>query len=140
LVFLNQASRVNLTDMNKKPNLLIVDDDHELRKTICEVVQTLGYDLYEADSGSVALKQIIARRPDLIISDFSMENGNGLDLAMALTKHKLKIPFILLTGRRELHTDCYSEPSINHIVFKPFKPQDLLSLVQDMLRDKHQAD
>lgn len=65
-----------------------------------------------------------------------MPNGSGLDLAKAITKHQLKIPLVLVTGRRDLDTECYTEPSIKHILFKPFKPQEILSLVQELTKTK----
>ena len=120
----------------KRGSILIVEDDSDLRHTIVEVIKNCGYDICEADSGSAALKKIIERKPNVIISDLSMPNGSGLDLAKAMTKHHLKIPFVLLTGRRELDTECYTEPTIQHIVFKPFKPQEILSLIQDLTKEK----
>ncbi len=115
-------------------SILIVEDDVELRRTIVEILKASGYETTEADSGSGALKKIIEHRPKVIISDLSMLNGTGLDLAKAMTRNKLKIPFILLTGLRELDTECYTEPTIKHIVFKPFKPQEILSLLQDFTK------
>ena len=120
--------------VSKRGSILIVEDDFELRKTIAEVIKNCGYDICEAESGATALKKIIERRPNVIISDLDMPNGSGLDLAKAMTKHHLKIPFVLLTGRHELNTECYTEPTIRHIVFKPFKPQEILSLIQDLTK------
>ncbi len=120
----------------KRGSILIVEDDAELRKTIVDVLSMCGHDLCEAESGSSALKKIIERRPLVIISDLMMPNGSGLDLAKTLTKHELKIPFVLLTGRRELDTECYTEPTIKHILFKPFKPQEILSLIQELTKPK----
>ncbi len=120
----------------KRGSILIVEDDSELRKTIVDVLSMCGHDLCEADSGSNALKKIIERKPLVIISDLMMPNGSGLDLAKAITKHELKIPLVLVTGRRDLDTECYTEPSIKHILFKPFKPQEILSLVQELTKTK----
>ncbi len=122
--------------VSKRGSILIVEDDFELRKTIAEVIKNCGYDICEAESGAAALKKIIERKPNVIISDLEMPNGSGLDLAKAMTKHHLKIPFVLLTGRHQLDTECYTEPTIQHIVFKPFKPQEILSLIQDLTKDK----
>ncbi len=122
--------------ISKRGSILIVEDDPDLRKTIAEVIKNCGYDICEADSGASALKKIIERKPHVILSDLEMPNGSGLDLAKAMTKHRLNIPFVLLTGRQELDTECYTEPTIRHIVFKPFKPQEILSLIQELTKEK----
>lgn len=85
--------------------ILIVDDNKEfvlaflvfLRKRFGEASFSETY----SESGAAALKELEKSTFDLIISDFEMENGDGLFLLEALEHLKKKIPIFILTATPE---------------------------------------
>jgi two-component system, chemotaxis family, chemotaxis protein CheY len=104
--------------------IVIVDDQASTRHLIFSSLQHIGYrNLVECADGEKALNEVIARMPNLVISDLNMPKLDGLGLLRALrTKPGFeKIPFILLTSRAE--TDIVKkalELKVSNYLVKPF--------------------
>ena len=83
----------------KKPRLLVVEDEELVREVIAEQLIDRGYDVIEAEGGRRALALLDAGCPvDLIISDLSMPGMDGVSLIRAAQMRKPRLPAILLTG------------------------------------------
>ena len=83
----------------KKPRLLVVEDEELVREVIAEQLIDRGYDVIEAEGGRRALALLDAGCPvDLIISDLSMPGMDGVSLIRAAQIRKPRLPAILLTG------------------------------------------
>ena len=80
--------------------ILIVDDDVSVRTMMRIVLNANGFEILEAENGSIALTLATEKKPDLIISDVMMDNVNGFMLYELLRKEPAtrKIPMILITG------------------------------------------
>src|SRR6187200_2242034 len=78
--------------------ILIVDDDKDVRFPLKRYLVGRGYDVREADSVAAALEAFKASRPDAAVIDFSLGDGNGLDLLRSLRALDPALPVILLTG------------------------------------------
>jgi two-component system chemotaxis response regulator CheY len=85
-------------------SVLIVDDQQSMRG-ICKYILTqLGFkDIIEAKSGRDALGQLEKASVQLIISDWNMEDIDGLTLLRVIRKHPktASMPFIMATGRSD---------------------------------------
>jgi signal transduction histidine kinase/ActR/RegA family two-component response regulator len=83
----------------KKPSLLLVEDEELVREVVAEQLIDRGYDVIEAEGGRRALALLDAGCPvDLIISDLSMPGMDGVSLIRAAQIRKPRLPAILLTG------------------------------------------
>ena len=104
--------------------IVIVDDQPSIRTLVYSSLQHIGYrNLVECGDGEEALNEIIARRPDLVISDVNMPKLDGLGLLRAIRSRPgfEKIPVILLTSRAD--TDVVKkamELKVNNYLVKPF--------------------
>ncbi|MEW5691850.1 MAG: response regulator [Candidatus Hydrogenedentota bacterium] len=105
-------------------DLLIVDDDKELRETLKEVFEKDGYLIDTASCGEEAI-YIVRRRPvRVLISDYDMPDFNGIELIRKLKEelHRVDIRYLLMTG--EIDIDFYDEAlrlGIEHLFRKPFE-------------------
>ena len=83
-------------------HLVIVEDDDEVRKYLCEQFST-DYHIHEATNGKQALQLIFEKKPDAIISDVTMPQMDGITLCRKLKKNiqLAHIPVILLTARAD---------------------------------------
>lgn len=81
-------------------NVLIVDDDKDIRMLNATVVEDWGHTPIEAENGEEGLKIIKNNPPDLVILDVLMPKQNGLRLYRELKTNKslLGIPVIILSG------------------------------------------
>jgi CheY-like chemotaxis protein len=128
--------------MPERAHILVVDDDRELRDTLREVLEDLGYVVTSAEDGLDALSQLRgpARRPDLILLDLQMPNldGEGFRSEQLKREDIAEIPVALLTADQEgkskaaaLHTDAY--------LSKPLKLLELMSVIPRVIGEKQAA-
>ncbi len=70
------------------PVALVVDDSGVIRKLCRGIMESLGYDVVEAEDGSVALEQAKAHNPDVVLLDWNMPVMNGMQFLMAFRQLK----------------------------------------------------
>ena len=111
--------------------ILVVEDDNDLRESICTVLKDAGYTSWAAENGEVALARARAERPCVILLDLMMPIMNGWEFrSEQLRDPQLSsIPVIIMTadGRarekaQTLHADYLK---------KPITLEALLDLVDD---------
>jgi CheY-like chemotaxis protein len=80
--------------------ILIVDDDHDSRDTLCQFLLRSGYEVECASNGREALSSILGRLPDLVILDLFMPEMDGGGLLEVLRSYlRLQsLPVVVLTG------------------------------------------
>lgn len=121
--------------------ILIVEDNHPIRKALEQILLKTGYIVYSASDGEDALKVLETEEPDLIISDIMMPRMNGYDLYKNLRDNPRlnTVPFIFLTA---LNSDGDvrkgKELGIDDYITKPFKKEDVLSTVRGKLKRRAQ--
>ncbi len=105
-------------------SVLIVDDQQSMRGICKYILNQLGFkDIIEAKSGRDALTKLEKSNVDLIISDWNMEDIDGLTLLKVLRKHPrtATLPFIMATGRsdKEQVKEAFAA-GVNNYIIKPF--------------------
>ncbi|TPE53293.1 response regulator [Amaricoccus solimangrovi] len=83
--------------------ILLVDDDSLISMSTADMLEDLGHDVLEANSGEAALRYLDAGEAiDLMITDFAMPRMNGAQLAQAARELRPDLPILLATGYAEL--------------------------------------
>lgn len=109
-----------------KPNftgkqILIVDDESDIRDVLRDEFEMLGATVHEADGGRPALEFLQKQSVDLVISDIRMPKGNGTELLDALRKRSTDAPPILLiTGFADLTAEDAFDRGADGFFLKPF--------------------
>lgn len=70
--------------MARNKKILVVEDNLQNRKLVCDLLRVKGYDIYEASTAEVALQIIRDQAPDLILMDVQLPGMNGLTLTRKL--------------------------------------------------------
>jgi len=122
--------------MSRKPKILVVDDELDLVRTLEKRLSSLGYDVYKASNGRQALAVAEKRRPDLILLDISMPEGDGHFVAAQLRRspHLAKINIIYLSASaafRDRRSALYA--GATHYFVKPFDARELAAAIEDVL-------
>jgi len=83
-----------------KSKVLLVDDNSQIRQLLALRLEESGYDIVEAATGIECLEQARTTRPDLIVMDLAMPDGNGDEAIASLKVDPLTrdIPVIVLTA------------------------------------------
>jgi CheY-like chemotaxis protein len=63
-----------------KPNILIVEDDDQIRRLLCTILERSGYSVRPAADGVAALEELRAEVPDILLSDLNMPRMSGFEL------------------------------------------------------------
>jgi two-component system OmpR family response regulator len=109
--------------------ILIIDDHSEIRDIIRHYLEKTGICCCsECSSGNEAITMLEAgEKFDLVISDYQMPDGDGLDVMRYLLESKSKLPFILFTSYWGLKTDIPYDSFLGLI--SKSEPHKLLSMV-----------
>lgn len=113
------------------PNVLIVEDDRELREALCTTLQLAGMKFFEADCAENALIALEKRNFDIVVSDVNMPGMSGHEL-LAQVKSKVPgLPMMLITafGQIKDAVDAMQAGADDYLV-KPFEPQTLIESIE----------
>ncbi len=81
-----------------KTYLLVIDDDLPIRRIITEFFEFRGFMVLSAADGRLGMDIIRSQRPDIIITDLSMPNMNGLEVVEAVRVLDKDLPIVMLSG------------------------------------------
>jgi DNA-binding NtrC family response regulator len=116
--------------------ILIVDDEEELVKFSEEILVHLGYDVVSKTSSIHARKTFMEDpdRFDLVITDQTMPNMTGTDLARQFLEIRKDIPIVLCTGFSQANLENEARKiGITRFVKKPFGARQLVDIVKQEL-------
>ena len=115
-------------------NILIVDDDAQMRKSLANLLRRESYAITEAESGERAVECLNNDTFDLVITDLHMEPMSGLDLLRVVKQSHPDIEVIVVTafGTIETAVDAMKQGAFD-FVSKPFQVEEILLRVRNAL-------
>ena len=122
--------------------ILLVDDDDYLRSVLSSQLRNKGFMAFaEASTASEAFVQIDTFKPDLILLDMELPDGNGLDICQRLRAHGFQKPIIMLTGQMD-EEDIFKglDRGASDYIAKPIRFSELFLLVCSQLRQYKASD
>ncbi len=118
--------------------VLVVDDDPMMREVLMGAIRTAGHQVETAASGKEALKLLLSRPFDLLITDLVMPDFSGSDLIREVHRQGLDMPIIAVTGF-EAGLEEVSELKVNQVLKKPFSFRTLWETMDDLLGQRRGA-
>ena len=117
--------------MNEKlflsKNILIVDDEIDLREIIASEFEYLGAKVYLANCVHVAKNILSKEKIDLVISDIRMPGETGIDLLEFVKNQKmLKTSVILISGFADISNDEAFSKGVDGYISKPFQLDEII--------------
>jgi CheY-like chemotaxis protein len=120
-------------------NILVVDDDPQLRLALSHILRRLGHHVDQAENGHRALQSITAHRTgyDLVVMDIIMPDKEGIETILELRRMRPQLKIIAMSGGGRLYdfdplklaTDC----GANFVIAKPFEPAAMRRMVEACL-------
>lgn len=120
-------------------NVLVVDDEPNIRETIADVLRKYRANVTVCFSGQQAIDRINDEMYDLVLSDISMPDKSGYDVFLAASKTQRKPNVILMTGFGYDPSHCIvraSQEGLQAVLYKPFRVERLLDEVRKSLRSR----
>ena len=116
-------------------NLLIVEDDTDLNKTVCEYLKTKGYETVGCLSAQDAYDRMYGKTFDLIISDIMMPGIDGFEFAKTVRSLNENIPILFMTAREDFEAKQKGfMAGIDDYMVKPINLEELTLHVGALLR------
>ena len=116
--------------------IMIVDDSSSLRQVVGIALRQAGYEVLEACDGKDGLSKLSGQKVHMIISDVNMPNMDGIAFVKAVKQlHAYRFtPIAMLTTEsQEEKKKAGQEAGAKAWVVKPFKPEQLLAVVQKLV-------
>src|SRR6202140_5900792 len=115
-------------------NILVVDDDPQIRRVLKIMLTGQGYEIDDAKCGEAALEKLHKRRFDLVLLDVGMPGMSGLETCRAI-REQSEIAIIMLTVRdRDVDKIEALDAGADDYVTKPFKSIELSARIRAALR------
>ncbi|MCL4537954.1 MAG: response regulator [Nitrospirae bacterium] len=116
---------------NNKKNILVVDDDRMVRKLLSDALSLHRFSVYAVEGGKSALDLLKKMDFDIVITDYSMPDIDGIELAKTI---RSQYPRSLIIG---ISADCderdFMDAGADAFLHKPFYLHDLLSMIQEKI-------
>jgi DNA-binding NtrC family response regulator len=111
--------------------ILIVDDDENLRIGIATILEDEGFEVHEAENGRVGIEKLDQEVYDLIITDYKMNEMDGMRMLKQIKNDYPTIRVIMVTGFGSIEhaVEAMKLGAINYLT-KPIKPKQLVHVLQ----------
>jgi len=117
--------------------VLVVEDEAPIREMLCFVLEQKGYEPIEAGDYNEALEKVVEPFPELILLDWMLPGGSGIQLLKYLKQEELtrQIPVVMLTARGEEEDKVRGlEVGADDYITKPFSPKELMARLKAVMR------
>nr|VUD32571.1 phosphate regulon transcriptional regulatory protein PhoB [Raoultella sp. NCTC 9187] len=117
--------------------ILVVEDEAPIREMVCFVLEQNGFQPVEAEDFDSAVNQLNEPWPDLILLDWMLPGGSGLQFIKQLKREAMTrdIPVVMLTARGEEEDRVRGlETGADDYITKPFSPKELVARIKAVMR------
>ncbi len=125
--------------LERKPDILLVDDEAQLRRLLRSALEEAGYTVREAETGRTALGEIALHTPDLMILDLGLPDIPGEEVLRAMRPLTSAPVLILSVLGHEKSKIAALDAGADDYLTKPFEGGELLARLRALLRRAHQA-
>jgi two-component system, OmpR family, response regulator len=122
-------------DGSAEAKLLVVEDEEMILELLSGSLRFAGFDVVTAVSGAEALRAVRASRPDLVLLDVMLPDGDGFEVVRRLRSSGPDVPVIFVTARDEVHERVAGLAlGADDYVTKPFSLDEVLERIRAVLR------
>jgi CheY-like chemotaxis protein len=115
-----------------KPLIVVVDDDPLMRDMMRRILESLDYEVAVAASANAAIKIIGERRPEVVLTDVYMPEGDGLELLNWIRSQPDPIPVVVMSGSGASEFDALAAAKslgATNVIEKPFRLAQVVEMV-----------
>lgn len=118
-------------------DILIIDDDPQMRRLLMRVLRPLGHEVREARDGRGGIEEFRRQRPALVISDIVMPDIEGIETIRTLREEAPAMPIIAISGGSDdtLYLRAATAFGATATLNKPFATGKLTALVGKLLAE-----
>ncbi|MDO8721610.1 MAG: sigma-54 dependent transcriptional regulator [Syntrophales bacterium] len=116
------------------PNILVVDDEEEIRKILAHIIEAEGFKALLAPDGHKAIQAVCVAKPDAVLLDVRMPGLNGMEVLKKIKDLNPDLPVVLVTAFADIHQAVEAMKIGAHdYLAKPFDNQDVVRVIHRAL-------
>ncbi len=116
-------------------NILVTDDDPELRRVLGRTLDALGFEVNESPNGEQALREVGLRRYNVVLMDVNMPGMGGIEACRAIRKKSPRLQILMLTvWDREADKIAALDAGADDYITKPFSVPELAARLRSAVR------
>jgi DNA-binding response OmpR family regulator len=120
---------------NRKPRILIVEDEPPMRMALLDILDSEGYRVLTAADGESGIEQAVREKPDLILLDIMLPKLDGYAICAELRRLAMTTPVLMLTAKGQVQDRVTGlDSGADDYLVKPFSTDELLARVRALLR------
>jgi two-component system response regulator (stage 0 sporulation protein F) len=121
----------------KKKNILIIDDNLDMGKSLQFIFDASGYDTALVYNGADAIKKIKEKSFNVVLSDLIMEGMSGIETVQKIKQIKANILFFMMTAYpSETTLQEALKEGVKKVFVKPFDVEEMINAIDNELRSK----
>ncbi len=118
----------------KSLKILAIDDQEIIRDLLVNMFGSAGHEVTTAERGEEVIAKFKTQRFDLVVTDLSMPDLSGWEVAREVKKLRPDMPVILITGwGQNQDEEKLKESGVDRVVTKPFRIEQLMKTVEELL-------
>lgn len=115
-------------------DILIIDDDRQMRRLLRRILTGAGHTVHEAENGRAGVELFERQPAALVITDIVMPDMEGIETIVSLRRDNPAVPIIAISGGTDpVYLRAASGLGATASLEKPFQPDRLLALVEGLL-------
>lgn len=119
-----------------KPSLLLIEDDHDVRETLLELLPSSEYQVYSAPGGNEGIAVFEEKKPSIVITDILMPDREGISVIVEIKKINPKTKIIAISGGGQFNKHdvlkIAEHIGADKVLAKPFSHEELNKLIKEL--------
>jgi len=126
--------------MERKENILIVDDDPSIRKVLTAILEEKGYNVETVDNGKKAIQKSKIRFYNLALIDIRLPDMRGTELLTQMKQTVPKMMKVMITGYPSLQNAVEAlNNGADAYIIKPLDIDNALSVIENLLQKQRDS-
>lgn len=123
-----------MTTHKEKVNILVAEDEADLREILKVTLEQEGYRVILASDGDEAIKKIEKKLFQIALIDMKMPGVSGKELVSKIKQINPLMPIVIITGSPDFKEEMSLKKQAYEYIYKPFRLNELVGVVKRALR------
>ncbi len=124
-----------MTPEKEKVNILVAEDEADLRDILKVTLEQEGYRAILASDGDEAIKKIEKKSFQIALIDIKMPGVSGKELFSRIKQINPRLPIVIITGSPDFKEEMSLKKQAYEYIYKPFRLDELVGVVKRALRE-----
>jgi DNA-binding response OmpR family regulator len=116
-----------------RPRVLVIEDDPSVRVSVCDMLESLGYETDDVEGGRQGVALLERHRYDLVITDLRMPSMSGWDVVNAVRERLPTMSIIMISGFTTEDDMRQAQAVGAPLLHKPFSVAELRRVIRELL-------